>query len=44
MGGHAARMENMTNSWNVLVGKLQEKIPLERPRRRWLNNMRKNKT
>jgi hypothetical protein len=28
------------NVYNVLVGKLEEKIPLGRPRRRWEDEMR----
>jgi hypothetical protein len=33
--GHVARMGERRNVYRVLVGKLEGKIPLERPRGRW---------
>jgi hypothetical protein len=33
--GHAARMREMRNAYNILVGKFEEKRPLGRPRRKW---------
>jgi hypothetical protein len=33
--GHAARMEDMRNSYKTLVGKPEWKRPLGRTRRRW---------
>jgi hypothetical protein len=36
--GHEARLDKR-NAYRVLVGKPEEKRPLERPRRRWLNNI-----
>jgi hypothetical protein len=38
--GHVARMEEMRNAYNVLVGKLEGKRPLGRPKRRWEDNIR----
>ena len=38
--GHVARMEQSRNAHRVLVGKLETKKPLERPRRRWEDNIR----
>jgi hypothetical protein len=35
--GHVARMGHGRNVFRVLVGKPEEKSPLERPRRRWEN-------
>ena len=32
---HVARMEGRRGSYSVLVGKLEERRPLGRPRRRW---------
>jgi hypothetical protein len=37
--GHVARMEKR-NSYRILVGKPEGKRPLERPRRRWEDNIR----
>ena len=38
--GHVARMEQSRNAYRVLVGKLEEKRPLGRPRRRWEDNIK----
>jgi hypothetical protein len=38
--GHVARMGEMRNAYNILVGKPEEKIPLGRPRHRWEDNIR----
>jgi hypothetical protein len=38
--GHVARMRARRNSDRLLVGKPEEKRPLGRPRRRWVDNIR----
>jgi hypothetical protein len=38
--GHAAHMAKMRNAYKILVGKLEGKRPLRRPRRRWEDNIR----
>jgi hypothetical protein len=38
--GHLVRMGNKRNAYRLLVGKLEGKMPLGRPRRRWLDNIR----
>jgi hypothetical protein len=38
--GHVARMGAKRNACRLLVGKLERKRPLRRPRRRWLDNIR----
>jgi hypothetical protein len=38
--GHVARMQKMKNACRLLVGKPDGKMPLGRPRRRWLDNIR----
>ena len=38
--GHVARMEQSRNAYRVLVGKPEGKRPLERPRRRWEDNIK----
>jgi hypothetical protein len=38
-GGHVARMEEMRNASGILVGKSEEKRPLGRIRRRWVDNI-----
>ena len=38
--GHVARMGEERGVYRVLVGKLERKRPLGRPRRRWVNNIR----
>jgi hypothetical protein len=37
---HVARMEEKRNAYRLLVGKPEEKRPLGRPRRRWVDNIR----
>jgi hypothetical protein len=39
--GHVARM-GMRNAYVILVGKPEGKIPLGRPRRRWVDNIKMN--
>ena len=38
--GHVARIDEERGAYRVLVGKPEGKIPLGRPRRRWVNNIR----
>ena len=38
--GHVARMGEERGVYRVLVGKSEGKIPLGRPRRRWMDNIR----
>jgi hypothetical protein len=38
--GHVARMVEKRNAYRLLVGKPEGKTPLERPRRRWVDNIR----
>ena len=38
--GHVARMEQLRNAYRILVGKPESKIPLERTRRRWEDNIK----
>jgi hypothetical protein len=38
--GHVARMEKKMNAYRILMGKPEGKRPLERPRRRWVNNIK----
>ena len=38
--GHVARMGEERGMYRVLVGKLEGKRPLGRPRRRWVDNIR----
>jgi hypothetical protein len=40
--GHVACTGKLRNSQNILVGKPEGKRPLERPRRRWEDNSRKD--
>ena len=37
---HVARMEQFRNAYSVLVGKLEGKRPIVRPRRRWEDNIK----
>jgi hypothetical protein len=39
-GGHVARMEETRNAYMILVGKAEEKRPLGKPRRRWVDNIK----
>jgi hypothetical protein len=38
--GHVARMGEKRNAYRLLVGKPEGKIPLRRPRHRWVDNIR----
>jgi hypothetical protein len=38
--GHVARIGETWNAYRILVGKPEEKRPLERPRRRWVDNIK----
>jgi hypothetical protein len=38
--GHVARIGEKRNAYRLLVGKLEGKRPLGRPRRRWVDNIR----
>jgi hypothetical protein len=38
--GHVARMGEKRNAYRLLVGKPEGKIPLGRPRSRWVDNIR----
>ena len=38
--GHVARMDEEREVYSVLVGKPEGRRPLERPRRRWVDNIR----
>jgi hypothetical protein len=38
--GHVARMRAMRNAYRILVGKPEGKRPLERPRHRWVDNIK----
>jgi hypothetical protein len=38
--GHVARMEEKRNAYRILVGRPEEKRPLGRPRRRWVDNIK----
>jgi hypothetical protein len=38
--GHVARMGEKSNAYRLLVGKPEEKRPLGRLRRRWVDNIR----
>jgi hypothetical protein len=40
--GHVARMGEKRNACRLLVGKPEGKRPLERPRRRWVDNIHIN--
>jgi len=40
--GHVARMGEGRGVYRVLVGKPEGKVPLGRPRRRWVDNIRMN--
>jgi hypothetical protein len=37
---HVARMGEKTNAYRLLVGKPEERKPLGRPRRRWVDNIK----
>jgi hypothetical protein len=38
--GHVARMREPRNAYRILVGETEEKRPLGRPRRRWVDNIK----
>jgi hypothetical protein len=38
--GNVAQMGKTRNAYRILVGKLEGKRPLGRPRRRWVNNIK----
>jgi len=38
--GHVARLSEERGVYRVLLGKLEGRRPLERPRHRWLDNIR----
>jgi hypothetical protein len=38
--GHVARMREKRNAYRILVGKPEEKIAVERPTRRWVDNIK----
>jgi hypothetical protein len=40
LAGHVARMGATRNAYRILVGKPEKKRPLERPRRRWVDNIK----
>jgi hypothetical protein len=40
--GNVARMGQMRNTYNILIGKRERKRPLGRPRRRWEHNIKMN--
>jgi hypothetical protein len=40
--GHVTRMGEKRNVYRLLVGKPEEKRPLGRPRRRWIDNINMN--
>jgi hypothetical protein len=39
---HIARMGDKRNAYRILVGKPEGKRPLGRPRRRWVNNIKRD--
>jgi len=38
--GHVARMDEERRAYTILAGKPEGKRPLERPRRKWVDNIR----
>jgi hypothetical protein len=38
--GHVARRGDKWNAYRILMGKPEGKIPLGRPRRRWVDNIK----
>jgi hypothetical protein len=38
--GHVARNEKKRNAYRILMGKPEERRPLGRPRRRWVDNIK----
>jgi hypothetical protein len=41
MGGHVARMTEKMNVYRISFGKPEVKIPVGRPRHRWVDNLYK---
>jgi hypothetical protein len=39
---HVARVREKRDAYRLLVGKTEVNIPLGRPRRRWVDNIKKN--
>jgi hypothetical protein len=39
--GHVALVTEKRNAYRILVGKSEEKRPLGRPRRRWVDNIKR---
>jgi hypothetical protein len=37
--GHVPLMEQQRNAQNILVGRLERRRPLQKPRRRWKDNI-----
>jgi hypothetical protein len=42
MGGPCSTNEEKRNAYRVLVGKSEGNRPLRRPRRRWVNNIKRD--
>jgi hypothetical protein len=42
--GHAAQMGERRNAYRILVGKPKERRLLEKPRRRWVDNIKMDPT
>jgi hypothetical protein len=42
--GHVARMGAKRNAYGILVGRPEEKIPLGRPRHKWMENIKMDLT
>ena len=42
MAGHVVRIGASRDAYRILVGKPEGRRPLERPRRRWENNIKMN--
>jgi hypothetical protein len=40
LAGHVARIGEKRDAYRLLVGKPERKIPLGRPRRRWVDNIK----
>jgi hypothetical protein len=40
--GHVVRREEKRNAYRLLVGKPERKRPLRRPRRRWVDNIKRD--
>jgi hypothetical protein len=40
--GHVARMGKTWNAYRILMGKPEGKRPLRRPRRRWMDNNKRD--